>query len=104
MTEKLHIASLIVHLRPQNRAGFRRWADSREGLVIELDSPEGKLVLLAETASSAEINVLLEQLQARPGVLNAVLVYHEELDASTCGEAMPRTDGETDLIKIVGET
>lgn len=103
MDERLHVASLILYLRPRQLDAFKRWAAHRSDLEIALESPEGKLVLIAEMPSHTAINELLEQLQNRPGVLNAVLVYHEELDASTCEELLPQA-ATTDVVRIVGDT
>ncbi|GGO80484.1 hypothetical protein GCM10011348_17250 [Marinobacterium nitratireducens] len=104
MDERLHIASLIVYLRTRHLAGFRRWVTGFGNLEIAMESPEGKLVLVAELPSHGAINALLEQLQERPGVLNAVLVYHEELDASRCEEPLPQPATATDVVRIAGES
>jgi len=69
METALHIASLLVHCRPQ-------W----------LDAVKANLGLLPGVEHERDILATLEHIQQLPGVLNAALIYHEEL-LSLEGEA-----------------
>lgn len=79
MNESLHIASLLVHCRPELLPALM--ANLRQLPEVELHqhSPEGKLVLVMETPDERQILARIEQLQQLPGVLGAALIYHELL-------------------------
>ena len=55
------------------------------GLELHQHSPQGKLVVVLETEHEQQILDTIEQIQNLPGVLNAVLIYHELLSLE--GEA-----------------
>lgn len=79
MQETLHIASLLVHARPelfaQVKANLRLLSD----LELHHESPLGKLVVVIEAENESQILKRIDQISNLPGVLNAALVYHEIL-------------------------
>lgn len=81
MAATLHIASLLVHARPELfdavKANLRRLA----GVELHQESPLGKLVVVLETEHENQILARIEQIASLPGVLNAALIYHEILAA-----------------------
>lgn len=85
MQETLHIASLLVHARPeffeQVKANLRLLPD----LELHQESPLGKLVVVIEAEHESQILQRIDQITYLPGVLNAALVYHEILSPE--GEA-----------------
>jgi len=49
------------------------------GLELHQESPSGKLVVVLEAEHESRILAAIDHIQQLPGVLNAALVYHEEL-------------------------
>jgi len=80
MDEPLHIASLLVHVRPELFAAVKANLRLLPGLELHQESPVGKLVVVLEAGHESQILQCIEQISNIPGVLNAALVYHELLD------------------------
>ncbi|MDX5373946.1 MAG: chaperone NapD [Pseudomonadaceae bacterium] len=80
MDDALHIASLLVHARPELLAAVKANLRLLPGLELHQESPQGKLVVVLEAEHEQQILQRLEQIGGLPGVLNAALIYHELLD------------------------
>lgn len=76
----IQIASLIVHAQPALMAAVKANLRQLPGLELHQESPLGKLVVVLEAEHEAQILDTLDSIQNLPGVLNAVLVYHEVLE------------------------
>jgi|GEM_PF-194304 len=103
---RVHIVSLIVHVRPQAVDAYTRWVDANPELEIHLCSEEGKLVVVMETPDHHRINTLIESIKDQPGVLNAAMVYHEELALDEADDVLQEPGAARDSaqpVKIVGE-
>jgi nitrate reductase NapD len=72
-----HVASLIVHARPERLAEVTAAILTLPGAEIPTSDAAGKLVVTLEAASERPIARALDQINAWPGVLSATLVYHE---------------------------
>lgn len=81
MQATLHIASLLVHVRPPLLAAVKDNLRRLPGLELHQESAQGKLVVVLEAEHESQIITCLEQISSLPGVLNAALVYHEMLSA-----------------------
>ena len=92
MPEALQIASLILHCRPERLPAVKANLALLDGLEIYQESPQGKLILVLEAEREEQILDTLGQLQNLPGVLNAVLVYHEILHDDDSNDAAAMTD------------
>lgn len=79
MAATLHIASLLVHARPELFEAVKANLRHLDGLELHQESPLGKLVVVLETEHENQILQRIEQISSLPGVLNAALVYHELL-------------------------
>lgn len=79
MADPLHIASLLVHVRPELLGAVKANLGLLDGLELHQESPLGKLVVVLETEHEQQILERIEQISNLPGVLNAALVYHELL-------------------------
>ncbi|MDT4873522.1 Chaperone NapD [compost metagenome] len=79
MAAALHIASLLVHARPELLEAVKANLRQLDGLELHQESPQGKLVVVLETEHENQILTRIEQITSLPGVLNAALVYHELL-------------------------
>lgn len=75
----LHIASLIAHVRPEKMPLLKHWLAGFTHIEIHAESDLGKLVLVTESDCEQEIIRILDDLRAQEGVLNAALVYHEQI-------------------------
>src|SRR6187431_787436 len=75
----LHIASLIAHVRPEKMPALKHWLSAFNHIEIHAESAQGKLVLVTESDDEQEILRILDDLRAQDGVLNAALVYHEQI-------------------------
>ncbi|WP_166359433.1 chaperone NapD [Pseudomonas akapageensis] len=80
MDEPLHIASLLVHARPELLAAVKANLRLLPGLELHQESPLGKMVVVLEAVHENQILERIEQISNVPGVLNAALIYHELLD------------------------
>lgn len=101
----LHIASLLVHVRPERIPMVSAWVDSCPELEIHLGSEEGKLVMVLETSDHHFINTMIETIKDQQGVLNVAMVYHEELKLSEVDHVLEEqaVDADAQPVKIVGE-
>ncbi|MFI8481294.1 chaperone NapD [Pseudomonas sp. NPDC078700] len=79
MDDSLHIASLLVHARPEFFVAVKANLRLLPDLELHQESPLGKLVVVIEASDEAQILQRIEQINNIPGVLNAALVYHELL-------------------------
>lgn len=86
MAAPLHIASLLVHARPELFEAVKANLRLLEGLELHQESPLGKLVVVLETEHEQQILERIEQINNLPGVLNAALVYHELLSPEGAAE------------------
>lgn len=75
----LHIASFIAHVRPEKMAALKQWLITQGQFEIHAENAQGKLVLVTESHGEQAIVQMLDELRAQSGVLNAALVYHEQI-------------------------
>ncbi len=75
----MHIASLAVQVLPDQLSATRDWLTQLTGVEIHGEDPMGKLVVVMESQHERAITHLMDKIAARPGVVNAALVYHEIL-------------------------
>jgi nitrate reductase NapD len=75
----LHVASLVIHVRPNHLSELKLWLLAQDGVEIHAESEQGKLVVVMETQEQQKILDLIDGASLRPGALNAALVYHEIL-------------------------
>jgi nitrate reductase NapD len=83
MSESLHIVSMIVHMRPENRDAVAALLAAIPGVEVQAVSELGKCVITIEAATEAELMDAINQINTCDGVISAGLVYHhyESLDA-----------------------
>ena len=72
---EVHIASLIVHARPAERARVSEHL-VETGVEIHAIGEQGKIVVTLETGNKAGVLETIERINRIGGVLSAVLVYH----------------------------
>ena len=81
-----HIASFVVHLRPERMADFVRAVDARAGLEVSWRDPAGKAVVLADADGTDALSRANEFLGGLPGVASVGMAAHY-LDEDRTGEA-----------------
>ncbi len=74
-----HIARLLVHCRPEWLAAVKANLQLLPGLEMHQENASGKLVVVLEAEHESRILASIDHIQQLPGVLNAALIYHEEL-------------------------
>ncbi|KRW70850.1 MULTISPECIES: chaperone NapD [Stutzerimonas stutzeri subgroup] len=79
MEHPLHIASLLVHCRPELLTAIKANLRLLPGLELHQENANGKLVVVLEAEHESRILSAIDHIQHLPGVLNAALIYHEEL-------------------------
>jgi periplasmic nitrate reductase NapD len=85
-TEMLHIASVLVHVRPADHPAVARWLTDQPDCEVRAEDPAGKLVVVVESLREARLLELVDAVQQRRGVLGAALIYHQRLDAATADD------------------
>ncbi len=79
MNTALHIASLLVHCRPELLEAVKQNLVLLPGTELHQESAAGKLVVVLEADHEKQILGTIDHIQQLPGVLNAALIYHELL-------------------------
>lgn len=74
---EVHISSLIVHCQPEQLQTVTAQISEIDGAEIYGDSPEGKLIVVLETATHGFITDTIDVINNLPHVLNTVMVYHQ---------------------------
>lgn len=87
-TDELHIASFIVHCWPDHLTAIKVKVNQTEGLETGAESPEGKLVVIAEGPHQGRLLETMELLESQPGVLECILVYHELMSVAEANHEM----------------
>lgn len=94
MNETLHIASLILYVRPSHMVPFEDWLQRETPLEIHAREALGKLVVVLEAHSYRKIDDVMQSLYRQQAVLDAVLVYHEEMRSAEAEEILDRDTNE----------
>jgi periplasmic nitrate reductase NapD len=79
MNNVLHIASLLVHCRPELLEAVKQNLALLPGAELHQESAAGKVVIVLEADHERRILDTISHIQQMPGVLNAALIYHELL-------------------------
>jgi len=74
--EESHISSLLVLVRPEQRADIATRISRLAGAELQPSPMPGKLIVTLETETTRDIMERLEAIHEMPGVVSAALVYH----------------------------
>lgn len=77
MSNELHIASLIIHVRPSQMPALLDWLTVQPQLDVRASSEQGKVVAVTEREHQRDILEVIDAVEAQPGVLGCTMVYHE---------------------------
>jgi len=84
--EALHIASVLVHAKPEHRSEVAAWLAALPDTEVRAEDPAGKIVAVVESTDEKRILNVIDKAQENPAVLSAALIYHEMLDPETANE------------------
>lgn len=87
--QSVQIASLIIHTRPELLEAVKANLMRLPNLEVHQQSAQGKLVVVLEAEHEASILDNLNAIQNLPGVLNAVLIYHEIVESPESPQVEP---------------
>ena len=71
-----HIASFVVHLRPEHMDNFVQAVQARNGLEVSWRDPVGKAVVLADAKRAETLSQASEFLNGLPGVASVGMAAH----------------------------
>lgn len=91
---ELHIASFIVHCRPQQLEAVVAAVAAADNLEVGTESPRGKVVVVAEGTHQQALLQAMETIESLPGVLECILVYHEIMGATEAGHELLARDAQ----------
>jgi nitrate reductase NapD len=95
MPDQIHIASFVVHVRPEQSAALLDYLADEPALEVHAAAPEGKLILVLESPDQGGVIAAIDRIGDQPGVLNCVLIYHETMTVA---------EGDHELIDLVEKT
>lgn len=72
-----HIASLVVHCRPEQLADAQAGIADLPNTEIPASDGRSKLVVLLEMADESQLLGNISRIEATPGVICATLVFHQ---------------------------
>src|SRR5690625_7133279 len=78
---ELHIASLVIHARPERLAQVRQWLLEQPNVEIHAEDERGKLVVVTAHERAQPILDLIDRANDLPGVAHAALDYPAILTA-----------------------
>ncbi|MEP3280314.1 MAG: chaperone NapD [Stappiaceae bacterium] len=77
---EVHITSILVQIKPAHSGSVSGLIAKIPGAEIHSDITDGKLVVFLEAKSLQQITERIDHIAAQPGVISAVLVYHQVED------------------------
>ena len=72
-----HIASLVVHARPEHQARIEAEIGVLPGVEIHAPRAAGKLIVTLETASTAETMDRIQAIHDLAGIIAVNLIFHQ---------------------------
>lgn len=72
-----HITSFVVQSQPEFLSATSQRIEAIDGASVHVTHPDGKLVVVMEADSLATVTDWIADISGFPGVLSAVLVYHQ---------------------------
>ena len=80
--DMLHITSFLIQVKTQLLESVVERLASVGGIEVAMDSPEGKIIAVLEAHSHKAIAETMDEIRSIFGVLNVVMVYHHQEEAS----------------------
>lgn len=86
MESEIHIAGVMIQTSPGHSAAVAAAVAALPGTEIHAISEAGKLVVICEAASGADVLDLIARMRELPGVADAALVYQHSESAAAIEE------------------
>lgn len=89
-SDELHIASFVVHFRPDDRDALDWHLSGCPELDVQVEDPTsaGKMVVVSEAPHQGEILDQMEAIESLQGVLGCSMVYHETMSTREADQQM----------------
>jgi periplasmic nitrate reductase NapD len=97
MSEELHIAGIVVHVRPERVGQVASAISGMPGTEIHANGSDGRLVVTLEAPSARDIAARIDDIQRLDGVLAASLVYQHNEPLEAMMEEVADEDHETGI-------
>ena len=91
----LTISSLLVQARTEDHGRLEETISSLPGTEVHASTGAGKIVVVIETPSDAELVRIVDRIGAFPGVLSVNLVFHHSDPARGVADPGRRSEGDT---------
>lgn len=75
--QQCHIASMVVQCLPENLPAVCKSIENLQSTEIPVKDDNGKLVVLLEMASEADLLDRIHEIESITGVISANLAYHQ---------------------------
>jgi nitrate reductase NapD len=85
-SDDIHIASLVIYVRPEHRLDTIAFLDNIPSCTIYQEENKAALVVVLEVCNEQNINTTIDDLNAREGILSVNLVYHHCDSATTLNQ------------------
>lgn len=76
-TAAYHVASLVVHCRPELFDDVVQRIESEDGLSVPQSDPTGKMVVLLEAQDEGHLTRGIQLIEQLPGVASTNLIFHQ---------------------------
>ena len=80
--DMLHITSFLIQAKTESLASVVECLASVRDIEVAMESPEGKIIAVLEAHSHKAIAETMDEIRSIFGVLNVVMVYHHQEEAS----------------------
>jgi nitrate reductase NapD len=88
MMREIHIASCVVHARPESLDATAAQIRAVNLAEVAASDPVGRLVILLERSSAGEVLDAIDAIRGLPGVIAVNLVYQHAEDEHVMQESM----------------
>lgn len=89
MIEKIHIAGMLIHTRPDAMPNAMQTLRDLSDAEIHATDLPGKFVAVLECAHERELGKIIEAMQAVPGVVSVAMTSHFIEDSLALAAEMP---------------
>ena len=94
-SDGLTISSLLVQARAEDHGRLEETISALPGAEVYASTGAGKIVVVIETPSDAELVRSVDLIGALPGVLSVNLVFHHSEPARGVADSGRRSEGDT---------
>ena len=93
--DETHISSFVVQAKPEAVTDLTELIGAMDYVEVSMVSPDGKLIVYLETATSLQVTSNIDTITTLPGVLGCTLVSHHVEDTAGLDELVDTPPPET---------